>query len=327
MSYAAVGQGKLNIEDAVTQRDDDRNNSVKDRQDKGGRLPPCMEYLHAVGRDGLQYGNAAGQRGESCHNEESQSGNSSQMGHGGKDFGQGDEHESGARRHTLYAFEYENRGNDHHAGQQGYAGIEELDLVDGGIYINILFNVRAIGDHNAHGDAQREEDLAHGVQKNLQQPPQGQSLKAGSQINGQALQAGPCNAVSVGVLKGHGKDRDGDDHDQHNRHQNSGILLNTFLDAVKNDPGSEQHKEYRVQGRLPGRCDKVCKETVLGRCLSLSRQIDSDITGDPSADDSVVSHDQDRDQKGQNAQKLPFRAHLLICVNRVFAGLSADGDI
>ena len=62
LSYAAVGQGKLNIEDAVTQRDDDRNNSVKDRQDKGGRLPPCMEYLHAVGRDGLQYGNAAGQR-------------------------------------------------------------------------------------------------------------------------------------------------------------------------------------------------------------------------------------------------------------------------
>ena len=40
-------------------------------------------------------------------------------------------------------------------------------LVDGLIEVDLWLDVGAVGDHNAHLDAEREEQLAHGVQRDL----------------------------------------------------------------------------------------------------------------------------------------------------------------
>ena len=62
--------------------------------------------------------------------------------------------------------------------------------MNGCVDVNIFFDIGAIGDHDAHGDAQREENLAHRVQKDLQQALQRQPFKIGGQVDGESLQAG-----------------------------------------------------------------------------------------------------------------------------------------
>ena len=286
-----------------------------------------MEDFHAVGRDGLQHRYAAGQRRESSHEEEGKSHKSSQSRHRGKDLGQGDEHQAGAGFHAFYALKNKDRGDYHHAGEQSHARVKIFNLVNGCVHIHIFLNIGAVGDHNAHGDTQREEDLAHGVQQDLQEALDGQSLEAGREIDREALQARSGHARLIRVGQRQGENGDGHDHDQHDGHQYLGTLLNSLLHAVKDDPGRQQHKDGGVERGLGWRSDEVRKEAVLGRRAALSGQVDHDIAGDPAADDRVIGHDQHRHQESQNSQKLPLGTHLGVGSDGILARPSADGYI
>ena len=310
LTDTAVGERKLHIELAVAQGDDNGSGGVEERQRNCGGLPLCVEDLHTVGRDGFQYGYTAGQRREGRHDKEGEPHEPAQIRHGGEDLGKGDEHQAGTRLHTLHALEDEDRGNDHHAGQKRHARVKKLNLMNGRVYIHILLNIRAVGDHNAHGHAQGEEDLAHGVQQDLQETLEGQSLEIGRQVYCQSLETCAGHARLIRVSKGQGEDGDRHDHDQHDGHQYFGTLLNTLFDAVKDNPGGQQHEDHCIEGRLGRGSYEIREEAVGRRQLVLPGQVDHDVTGDPAADNRIVCHDQHRDQKSQDSQKTPFGAHL-----------------
>ena len=327
LAHAAVGQRELNIELAISQRDDDRSDGVNKRQRNRGGLPLGVEDFHTVGRDGLQHRHTAGQRRESRHDEEGKSHNSAQSRHRGKDLGQGDEHQAGAGFHAFYALKNKDRGDYHHAGEQGHTRVKIFNLVNGCVHIHVFLNIRAVSDHDAHGDAQGEEDLAHRVQQDLQEALDGQPLEIGRQINRKTLQACARHTGFIRMCERQREDRDGHDHDQHDRHQYLGTLLNSLLHAVKDDPGRQQHKDCGVERGLGWRSDEVRKEAVLGRRAALSGQVDHDITGDPAADDRVIGHDQHRHQESQNSQETPLGAHLGVGPDGILTGPAADRDI
>ena len=209
-----------------------------------------MEDFHAVCHDGLQDGHAAGERREGRHEEEREPYEAAESVHRGEHFRQRDEHQTGAGLHSLNPLEHEDGRNDHHSCQQRDACVKKLNLVDGCVDIHVFFDVGAVRDHDPHRYAQREEDLAHGVEQDLQESPQCESLKAGHQVNAKPLQPRTRHARLIGVPERQRKDRDGYDHHQHDRHQDAGILFNALFDAVEDDPCGEQHEDRRKQGRL-----------------------------------------------------------------------------
>ena len=132
-----------------------------------------MENLHAVGGDGFQHGNAGGQGGKNGADEEQRAHNNACGAHGGKYLGQGHKHQAGTCAHAVGAGKYKHRGDNHCTSQKGNTGIEKLNLIDRLVEVHVLLYIGAIGNHNAHGDAEGEEQLAHGVQQNLQKASDG----------------------------------------------------------------------------------------------------------------------------------------------------------
>ena len=65
---------------------------------------------------------------------------------------------------SLGALESEHRGNDDQPGNQRHTGIKKLDLVDGFVQVYMGLYVGAVGNHNPHGNAEGEEQLAHSIQ-------------------------------------------------------------------------------------------------------------------------------------------------------------------
>ena len=199
--------------------------------------------------------------------------------------------------------------------------------MNGCVNIDVFFDVGAVGDHDTHGDAEREEDLAHGVQQDLQEALDGQALEIGRQVDREALQAGASDAGVVRVRERQRKDGDRYDHDEHDGHQYFGALFDALLDAVKDDPGREQHEDRGVQRGLARGRDEVREEAVLRGGAALAGHVDDDVARDPAADDGVVGHDQHRNQKSENPKELPLGAHLGVGADGVFAGSAADRDV
>ena len=199
--------------------------------------------------------------------------------------------------------------------------------MNGRVDIHVFLDIGAISDHNAHGDAQGEEDLAHSIKQNLQESLDGQPFEVGRQIDGQSLESGARHACIVRVGECQREDGDRHDHDQHDGHQYFGALLDTFFNAVKDDPGCQEHENHGIQSRLARRSDEICEETVRSGQPALPGQVDHDVARDPAANDRVVGHDQHRDQKSQNPQKTPLRAHLGISPDGILAGPAADCDV
>ena len=174
-----VGQLYLEVEHAVPQRNDSRSRQIDDRQHQHCALAAGMEDLHAVGGDGFQHRDAGGQRGKNCGDEEQQPHNGTCFSHGRKDFWQRDKHQARPGAHAFGAGENVDGGDNHGTRQQGYAGIKNFDLVDRFVQVHIILDVGAVGNHNAHRDAQREKELAHGIEQNLQKAADGSPSKCG----------------------------------------------------------------------------------------------------------------------------------------------------
>ena len=327
LADTAVGQRELHIELAVAQCDDDRCGRVEERQRDRGGLSFRVEDLHAVGCDGLQDRDAAGQRRKSSHQEEGQAHEPAQGRHRGKDLGERDEHQARARLHAFHALEDEDRGDDHHARQERHARVKKFNLVYGCVDIDVFFNIGTVGDHDSHGDAQREEDLAHGVQQDLQEALEGQPLEIRSEVDRETLQAGACRTGVIRVREREREDRDRHDHDQHYGHQYFGTLLDSLLDAVEDNPGREQHEDRGVQRGLARGCDEIREETVLRGRAALAGHVRDDVARDPAADDGVVGHDQHRDQKSEDPEELPLGTHLGVGVDGILAGPAPDRDV
>ena len=327
LSGGSVWQLSFKIEQAVAQGDHGGSRQVNDRQGNDGLFAFGMEDLYTVGRDGFQHGDAGGQRGENRRHEEQKAHEAAGLSHGMEDLGQGNEHQARPCAHTLDAGEDVYSRNDHSAGQQGDAGIKKLNLADRMVQVYLPLDIRAVGDHDSHGHAEREEQLAHGVQKNLQETAHGQPLHVGREIVAEPRKAGAELAAFVRMLKGHGVDGDNDDQNQKDRHHPFGDGLDSVLDSVVDDKGRHRHENQGVRHRRHRGGDKGGKIVIPGGSLGGSGQVNHGVFGDPAADDRVVSHNQDRDDKGQDTQKLPLRVHFRVSADGAFFRAPPDGDI
>ena len=266
-----------------------------------------MEDLHAVGGDGFQHRDAGGQRGKNCGDEEQQPHNGTCFSHGRKDFWQRDKHQARPGAHAFGAGENVDGGDNHGTRQQGYAGIKNFDLVDRFVQVHIILDVGAVGNHNAHRDAQREKELAHGIEQNLQKAADGQPLKMRGQVVQKALHAGAGLTVRAGVMQRQRVACNDNGQYQQNRHHVTGDTLDAALDTVVDDERRHTHEQQCEYNRRDRRGDKRGKVAVGGSGLGLAGQVDHRILSDPTANDSIVGHNQHRHQKGQNAEEFPLR--------------------
>ena len=195
------------------------------------------------------------------------------------------------------------------------------------IDVHILFNIGTVCDHNSHRYAQGKEDLAHGIQEDLHQPPECNTFQIGCQIYRKTLQTGPGNALSIRTFQSKCKNGDRHDHDQHDRHQDTGAFLNTLLDAVKNDKSRDQHKDDREHHRLQRIRDKSGEIAVGCGSTAVPDQIYNDISGNPSSDHRVVGHNNGRHQEGDNAKKFPLGIHRGIGIDRILPGPSSHCNV
>ena len=286
-----------------------------------------MENFHAVGGNGFQHRNAGGKRGKNSRDKEQNAHKHTCCAHGGKHLGQRNKHQAGACAHALGAREHIHSRNDHGTGQQGHAGIKNFDLVHSLIQVHLRLYIRAVGDHNAHGNAEGEEHLAHGIQQNLQKAADGEPLYVRGQIITQPLQTGAQLTGSILVLEG--ERVTGDHHHQHqqNGHHIAGNALDAALHPVVHDKGRNAHKEQGKHHRRNRGGDKAGKIAVLRGGRRLAGEIHHRVFGDPAADHGIIGHDQHRHQKGENAQEFPFGAHGFIGSDGTLLCAAANGNI
>ena len=238
-----VGQFDLEVEHTVSKGNDSRSGKIDDRQHQHCALSAGVEDLHAVGGDGFQHRDAGSQRGKNCGDEEQQPHNGACLAHRRKDLWQRDKHQARPGTHALGARENVDGGDNHSTRQQGHAGIKNFDLVDRFVQVHVILYVGAVGDHNAHRDAQREEKLAHGIQQNLQKAADGQPLKMRGQVVQKALHAGTGLAVRAGVVQRQRVACNDNDQYQQNRHHIAGDALDAALDTVVDDKRRHAHEQ------------------------------------------------------------------------------------
>ncbi len=207
------------------------------------------------------------------------------------------------------------------------AGVEDLDLPVGLVQVHIVLHVAAVGDHDAHADAEGEEELAHGVQHHVQKAPERHAGEVGLQIEGKALKTGAGHAAVIRVAQRQREHGDPDDEKQQDRHDIPGIFLNALLHAAIDHPRSQCQKQQHKDNRRDLRGDEGGKEAILSCLGSVRDQIDREILSDPAADDGVVGHDEGRNQEGQITQKTPLLMQSPEGVQCVLLGPAADGHV
>ena len=286
-----------------------------------------MEDLHAVGGDGFQHRDAGSESGKNGSDKEQDAYESAGLAHSGKHLGQRDEHQAGACTHALGTGEHIYGRNDHGTGQQSHACIEDFNLIHRFVQVDLRFDVGTVGDHNAHGHAEGEEQLAHGVQQDLQKAADGQPFHVRGQIVAQPFHTGAHLAGSVLVAQGEGVACNHHHQHQQDGHHVAGHPLNAALHAVVHDESSHAHEQQSEHHRGDRRGDEAGKITVLRSGGRLPGEVDHRIFRDPPTDDRVVGHDQNRHQKGQDAEEFPLGAHGLVGADGTLLGAASDGDI
>ena len=166
------------------------------------------------------------------------------------------------------------------------------------VQIYLFIHVGAVGNHNAHGHAEREKQLAHSIQKNLQKPGRCNSIEVWNQVDSHTLQSSPDNAVISFVFQSERKQADTDDHQEQTRHDNAGKLFNAlFYSTVYNESRESQKYQHEENGRYR-RGNEAGKVSVSSGLGSAASEIDCQIFQDPAADHRVISHNNGRNQKG-----------------------------
>ena len=236
-----------------------------------------MEQLHAVGHQGLHHGHTGGEGGKAQHQEEGCTHQAAHQAHGLEHLGQGDKGQAGAKGHALGAQKDIDGGDDHHTGEKGGGGVEDFDLVCGLAQVHIVLHIGTIGDHNAHGHAEREEQLAHSVQQNLEKALYRQPLQIGQKIDPQTLQAGAGDAVLPLIGQGEGENGDAHDEQQQAGHEDAGIALDALLHAAVDHKGGEGQKDQGEHDGGHRGGDEAGEIAVLGGCGAVGGEIGGEI--------------------------------------------------
>ena len=263
-----------------------------------------MSLLHAAGNDNLEDRDAGREGREGHHQEEDRAHNAANRAHGGKDLGQGDEHQAGAGgAQAVGAHEDEHGGDDHDAGKERDGGVDADDLQRVLGKVVFLAHVGAVGDHDAHGQGEREERLSHGIHDGAAQAAECEALKVGDDEDGEALQAGARGAVGLGRGKREREDGDANGKHDQNGHEDLARTLDALLNARRDDECGEGQEEQREHHRSDGRSDERREEPISRRIDARPRNEDEEVLEHPAANDHVVHEDDGRHDECQLAQE------------------------
>ncbi len=236
-----------------------------------------MELVHQAGDNGFHDGHGGGHRRKGDHHKEQDADDCPHPSHLCKNLRQGDKHESRSGGHALGSHENIDGRDDHQTRKQGDHGIKNLDLVDGRHQIHVLFHVRAVCYHDAHGDADGVKQLTQRIHNYKEKLLQGYALKIGEQIYFQPIQAGSLKPGSVRVLECQRVKGNTDNQDKKQRHDKFTCPFNAFVYAAEdNNRGKHRKNDHEDHGAdLPG--DKPGKITVSGGVRRFSGDKDREI--------------------------------------------------
>ena len=322
-----VGQRQLEVERVVTKADENCRDERVDADDGAHLLARLVEDLHAVGNERLHDGYTARQRGETKREEEHRANDAPHAAHRGKDLRQADERQARAAGHALGAEENIDRRNDHQTCEEGNARVEDLDLVVGLVEVNVVLDVTAVGDHDAHAHAEGEEELAHRVKHDVQETRDGQPREVGLNVDKEAIHARARHAALVRVAEREREDRNADDEKKQSRHDVARKLFNALFHAAVHDPRRQREEEQHKDDGRDRRGDEGGEKAVLRRRAAAREEVEGKILRDPAADDGVIRHDKRGDKEGEIAQKAPLLVERCKGVQRVLLRAAADGDV
>ena len=259
----AIGQRKLKVEHIVAHADEHSRHERVDAHG-GAHLPArLVEDLHAVGDERLHDGHAARQRGEAEREEEHRADDAAHAAHRGEDLRQADERQARAAGHAVGAEEDIDGGDDHEAREERDARVENFDLVVGLVEVDVVLDVAAVRDHDAHADTEREEELTHCVERDVQKALDGQAREVGLNVDEQSFDTRARHAVLVGVREREREDGDADDEKEQTRHDVAGVFFNALFNAAVHDPRRQRQKDQHEDDGRDGGGDERGEEPVL----------------------------------------------------------------
>lgn len=147
---------------AEAQRGGNADDETSAEHDEAGDLSLNVEFILNDRHHRFHQRNGGGEGCKQNQNEEDRADQIADGTHFVEHLGKGNEHEPGALVQTLDSRIADHRGDDHESCKECNAHIKKLDLVSGGFQRDVLFHVRAVGDHNSHRQRHGIEQLPHG---------------------------------------------------------------------------------------------------------------------------------------------------------------------
>ena len=181
-------------------------------------LAALVEDLHAVGDQRFHDRNTARERGKAERQEKGDSHKASDPAHGGKDVRKADKGEARTAFHAVFSEENIYGGDNQKSRKESDAGIEYFDAGVRLIQVHVILHVASVGDHDTHADAEREEQLTHGIEHHVEEFSDRHTGKIGLYVDQKSLKTRAGRAVLVGVRKGQCKDCDHYDQQKKCRH-------------------------------------------------------------------------------------------------------------
>ncbi len=213
-----------------------------------------------------------------------------------EDVGQRDEDQLGACRRGDA--EAEDGGEDHYAGQDGNKRVEQGDLQGGCLQVGAFAEIGGVGDEASHADAEREEGLAHGAERDGAAHFREVGLEEEAQACACVRQRQRAHAERT------------EDQEEHGHHQLRGAL-DAFLHATHNDDVRHDDEGGRPQDRTErvGREELELLCEVGGRLARQGARAGlQDVFERPACDNGVEAQDEEGGQHAVVADEAPFRA-------------------
>ena len=300
---------------AVAQRGQAAQCQHDDADHERSALTAPAQLVLKGGDGALGQGDGAGNCREQ-HQQKEQRAHHMAQAHALEHFGDGDEHQCGARLQgvRVAAGEGEHRRDDHQARHDRNGRVEHFHILGGLLNGDVLLHIGAEGDQDAHGDGQRVEHLAHGGDHGHP---------------GKVCHIGHQKVLDAFQRTGAGDRVHRNDHRQHhqNGHHHLGDALHAVAHARKDDGQRSAREDDEAHLSRQAAGDETGEVAVLGQLAAVAADVIRQIADDPAADDRVVRHDQDGDDGVDPAAEPQARAFAKgpEGAHRAFLGHAAQG--
>ena len=288
-----------------------------------------------VGHDHLQQGDGGGDGGEHHQQVEQDTEEGTHSTHTVKNVLHGDEQQGRAAQRAL-GVQSETGGQHAQSGHERNQGVHADDQQTVLLDVLLTIQIGTIGDHGAHAQRQREEHLAAGGGKYLEQIGCGFDNTIG---NGPAGNEHVLQAIH-GALQRHGTDdADQQGHEQ-SGHTDGADLFDTAADAAKDDDHGQRHEDQTVDhafSRIPyqgiehagtgrGTLDRCGNCFRAEACVKQVAHVQNHVLDAVAAQRAVEEQDEERGGDTQPAHPLKLLGYNPVGFHSALTGFTTHGQ-